>query len=74
MLFILAVPALIALLSLIAASDRSTFITAAALTVVTLLGLMSVGIFFVPTVVLAWIAASASKRSTDSRQSHGSTS
>ena len=71
-LFILAIPALIALLSVIVGSARSTFIAAASLTVVTLLGLMSVGIFFVPTVVLAWVATTASKRATDSQQPHRS--
>lgn len=67
-LFILAVPALIALLPLFVPSDRSTLVAAAALTAVTLLGLMSVGLFFVPTVALAWVAVSASKRSSDSQQ------
>lgn len=68
MLLILAVPALIALLSVVASSERSTVFAAAALTVITVLALMSVGIFFVPTVVLAWIAVAASQRSHDSQE------
>lgn len=71
-LAILAIPALIALLPLVVPSGRSTFVAAAALTAVTLLGLMSVGPFFIPTVALAWIAVSASKRSSDNQQPHRS--
>jgi hypothetical protein len=61
-LFILAVPALVALLSVIVASEWSTIVTAASLTGVTALALMSVGIFFAPTVALAWVAVTASRR------------
>lgn len=61
-LLILAVPALIALLPLVVRSDRSTLVAAAALTAVTLLGVMSIGLFFVPTVAVAWVAVSASKQ------------
>ena len=66
-LFILAVPALIAVLPVAVSSDRSTFVAAATLTAVTVLALMSVGVFFVPTVVLAWVAVSVSRRSHDSQ-------
>ncbi len=68
MLLILAVPALIALLSVVGASERSTTVAAITLTVVTVLALMSVGIFFVPTVVLAWVAVAASKRPSSAQQ------
>ena len=71
-LFILAVPALIALFPLVVPSERSTFIAAAALTAMTLLGLLSVGLFFIPTAALGWIAARASKPSSDSQQPHRS--
>ncbi len=70
-LLILAVPALIALLSVVGASGRSTTVAAATLTAITVLALMSVGIFFVPSVVVAWVAVAASKRSA-SQQPHRS--
>lgn len=72
MLVVLAVPALIALLSVVGASERSTTVAAITLTAVTVLALMSVGIFFVPTVVLAWVAVAASKRSNSAQQSYRS--
>ncbi len=72
MLIILAVPALIALLPVILASERSTIVAAATLTGVTILALMSVGIFFVPTAAFAWVAVAASKRPEHSQQAHRS--
>ena len=72
MLLILAVPALIALLSVVGGSERSTTVAAVTLMVVTVLALMSVGIFFVPTVILAWVAVAASKRSDSAQQPHRS--
>lgn len=60
MLLVLAVPALLALVSVVARTQRSTLVAAAALTFATLLGAASIGMFFLPTVVLAWVAVCAS--------------
>ncbi len=59
-LLVLAVPALIALVSVIVRTHRSALVAAAALTLATLFGAASVGMFFLPTVVLAWVAVRAS--------------
>jgi hypothetical protein len=53
----LGVPAIVAAVVLIAPSRRSARWTAIALTGAAILCIASVGVFFVPTVVLAWIAA-----------------
>ena len=57
-LAVLCVPALVAAAAVIAPSRRVTRCTAIALTAATLLGIASVGLFFLPTVTLAWAAAS----------------
>lgn len=59
---VLAVPALIALVPLLVPSRRSAKMTAVALTAASLVGSASVGLFFVPTVVLAWIAVVVTRR------------
>jgi hypothetical protein len=53
----LAVPATVAIVAVVVPSRRSARWTAIALTVAAVLAIASVGIFFVPTVVLAWVAA-----------------
>lgn len=58
----LAVPAIVTAVGLIAPSRRRTRWTAIALTGAALLAIASVGLFFVPTVVLAWVAARQSSR------------
>lgn len=62
-LLVLAAPALVALIAVVARTPRATVVTAGLLTAATLVGLASVGIFLIPTVVVAWIAVSASRRS-----------
>jgi hypothetical protein len=59
-LLVLAVPALLALVPMVARTQRSTLVAAGALTFATLLGMASVGMFFIPTVVLAWVAVGTS--------------
>ena len=56
-LLVLAVPAGVALVPVLLRSRRASLAAAAALTLLAFLGLASVGIFLVPTVVLAWVAA-----------------
>ncbi|MGI8793197.1 MAG: hypothetical protein ACR2H3_08475 [Acidimicrobiales bacterium] len=72
MLLILAVPAVIALLPIATRTLRSTLVAAVALTVAALLGLASIGIFFLPTVGLAWVAAGAASSRTRNRSPHRS--
>lgn len=69
-LLVLAVPALLALVPVVARTQRSTLVAAAGLTLATLFGLASIGIFFIPTVVLAWLAVGASGEADGSMQSH----
>jgi hypothetical protein len=57
----LSVPALVAAVAVIVPSRRSARWTAIALTGATFLAIASVGIFFVPTVALAWVAARQSR-------------
>jgi hypothetical protein len=59
---VLAVPALVALVPLVLRSRRAAMVTAAMLTVAALVASASVGIFFIPTVVLAWVAVVATPR------------
>ena len=59
---VLAVPALIALVPLVVQSRRSAKVTAVALSAAALVAAASVGIFLLPTVVLAWIAVAATRR------------
>lgn len=59
--FPLLLPAFIALVPVVANTLRSTFAAAAVLTVATVLGLASIGIFSIPTVALAWGAVSATR-------------
>jgi hypothetical protein len=54
---VLAFPALVTAVALIAPSRRSTRWTAIALTGAGVLAIASLGLFFIPTVVLAWVAA-----------------
>ncbi|MGI8794769.1 MAG: hypothetical protein ACR2H3_16610 [Acidimicrobiales bacterium] len=68
MLVVLVLPALIALVPVVARTRRSTFVSAASLTLVTVLGLASIGIFLIPTVALTWGAVGASRRSDVSQQ------
>lgn len=56
----LAVPAIVAVVAVVVPSRRSARWTAIALTTAAFLAIASVGIFFVPTVVLAWVAAGQS--------------
>lgn len=56
-LAVLAVPAIVAGAAVVVPSRRSARWSAIGLTVAALLGIASVGIFFVPTVALAWVAA-----------------
>ena len=58
-LVVLAVPALIALLPMIVPRRGPALATAIGLTAVSVLAIASVGIFFFPTVALAWLAATA---------------
>ena len=60
-LAVLCVPALVAAAAMIVPSRRSSRWTAIALTGATFLAMASVGIFFVPTVALAWVAACQSR-------------
>ena len=60
-LAVLAFPAIVTAVALIAPSRRSARWTAIALTGAAILASASLGIFFVPTVVLAWVAASRSR-------------
>ena len=53
----LAVPATVAEPAVLAPSRRAARWTAIALTAAALLAIASVGLFFVPTVALAWVAA-----------------
>jgi hypothetical protein len=59
---VLAVPALVALVPLVVPSRRSAKVTASVLTAVALLASMSIGIFLIPTVVLAWVAVVATRQ------------
>jgi hypothetical protein len=72
-LLVLAVPALLALVPVVARTQRSTLVAAGALTLATLLGMASVGIFFIPTVVLAWVAVGTSGEVDRNLLSHRST-
>ena len=72
MLVVLAVPALLALVPLVARTQRSTLVAAGVLTFATLLGMASVGMYFVPTVVLAWVAVVASGEVDGELQPHRS--
>ena len=59
---VLAVPALVALVPLLFRSKQSTRMTAVALTAAALVASASVGIFLIPTVILAWVAVVATRR------------
>ena len=63
-LAVLSVPAIVTAVVVIAPSRRSARWTAIALTGAAILGAASVGIFFVPTVILAWVAAWQSRPAT----------
>lgn len=71
-LLILAVPALLALVPVVARTQRSTLVGAGALTLAALLGMASVGMFFIPTVVLAWVAVGTSGEGDGNLQPHRS--
>lgn len=60
-LAVLAVPALLAVVPLLLPWRQATFAVAVAMTAIALLALASVGLFLVPTVAVAWIAAAASR-------------
>ena len=61
-LLVLAVPALLALAPVLVRSHRATLGSAVALTLAALLGVASVGIFLIPTLALAWVAAARTPR------------
>lgn len=63
---VLAVPALVALVPLLVRSKRSARMTAVALTAAALVASASIGIFLIPTVVLAWVAVVATRRNGES--------
>jgi hypothetical protein len=63
-LAVLAVPAIVALVAVVVPSRRTARWTAIALTAAAVVGIASVGMFFVPTVVLAWVAARQSRSTT----------
>jgi hypothetical protein len=56
-LAVLAVPVLVAALPVIFAGRRMAVASAVALTALMLIGAMSIGVFMVPTVICAWVAA-----------------
>lgn len=58
-LLVLAVPAIIAAVAVVAPRRRGRMAAAIVLTAAMVVGLMSVGIFLIPTVLLAWRAATA---------------
>jgi hypothetical protein len=60
-LLVLAVPAIVAMAAMVFPSRRNARWTAVALTVAAFLGIASVGVFFAPTVALAWVAARRSR-------------
>lgn len=60
-LLVLLLPAVMALCPVVMRTRRSTIVVAALLTGSALLGLASIGIFFIPTVALAWVAVGASR-------------
>jgi hypothetical protein len=66
LLGVLAVPALVALVSLLVPSRRSATLTAVALTTAALVASASVGIYLIPTAVLAWVAVVATRRNGES--------
>ena len=72
MVFVLALPALIALVPVLVNTRSASFVAAGLLTVATVLGLASIGIFFIPTVALAWVAVSASRRLGSTQRLHRS--
>lgn len=72
MALVLLLPALIALVPVVRRTRRSTFVAAALLTVATVLGLASIGIYFIPSVALAWVAAGTSRHFDGSQQPHRS--
>lgn len=61
MLLVLLLPAVMALVPVVMGTRRSTVVAAALLTCSALLGLASIGFFFIPTVALAWVAVGASR-------------
>jgi hypothetical protein len=65
---VLAVPALVALVPLLVRSRWAAKMAAVALTAAALVASASVGIFLMPTVVLAWVALVATRRNGESRQ------
>lgn len=58
-LVVLGVPIVLALAALVWSDRRVALGAAVGLTLGALLGAMSVGVFYVPTVILAWLTASA---------------
>ena len=64
-LLVLAVPVLVSLWPLLLGTHRATVLAAAALTLAMLVALMSIGILYLPTVALAWVAVASSTRPLD---------
>lgn len=62
MVVVLLLPAVFALVPVVANNPRWTFVTAALLTVATVLCMASIGMFLIPTVALAWVAVGASRQ------------
>lgn len=54
---VLAIPALLMLVPVVFGSRRSVTTAAVLLTMTALLAIASIGLFFIPTVALAWVAA-----------------
>lgn len=71
-LLVLLLPAVIALVPVGMRTQRSTTVVAVLLTVCALLGVASIGIFFIPTVALAWVAVGASRHREVGQQPHRS--
>lgn len=71
-LLVLLLPAVMALVPVVMRPRRSTKVVAALLTVCALLGLASIGIFFIPTVALAWVALGASRHLEVDQEPHRS--
>lgn len=72
MLLVLLVPAVMPLVPVVMRTWRSTIVVAALLTVSALVGLASIGIFFIPTVALAWVAVGASRHLEVDQEPHRS--
>lgn len=71
-LLVLLLPAMMALVPVVVRTRRSTIMGAALLTVSALLALASIGMLYIPTVALAWVAVGASRHLEVGQQPHRS--